>query len=119
VSADNVDVAVVLVREQLKNLNLDQAIFASQLIPMVTSSRKCRILSDGGVQEEPVTQEEESADPEDVVSNQDLICALLDAERKNGFLLGSMEAISEIGIDLEPSQCAGFVLKKYRELFVE
>lgn len=47
VSADNIEVAKELVREELKNRGLEQDIKNTQLIPFPTHHRYVRILHDG------------------------------------------------------------------------
>ena len=47
VTAESVEVAIVLLEKELDNIGLPQKIKPEQLIPMVTGSRKVRILNDG------------------------------------------------------------------------
>lgn len=47
VTADNVELAIILLEAELTRIGLPQKIKAEQLIPMVTSTRKVRILCDG------------------------------------------------------------------------
>ncbi len=47
VTAENVEVAVKLLEEELAGRGLAQVILPGQLVPMVTTSRKVRILVDG------------------------------------------------------------------------
>jgi len=48
VTAENVEMAIKLLESELSRIGLTQEIKPEQLIPMVTSSRKVRILCDGG-----------------------------------------------------------------------
>jgi hypothetical protein len=47
VTAENVEMAIKLLESELSRIGLTQEIKPEQLIPMVTSSRKVRILCDG------------------------------------------------------------------------
>lgn len=47
VTAENVEMAINLLESELSRIGLTQEIKPEQLIPMVTSSRKVRILCDG------------------------------------------------------------------------
>ena len=47
VTAETVDMAIKLLESELSRIGLTQKIKPEQLIPMVTSSRKVRILCDG------------------------------------------------------------------------
>ena len=47
VTAENIETAIIWLEKELDNIGLTQKIKPEQLIPMVTSSRKVRILCDG------------------------------------------------------------------------